>query len=271
MTEMERGHFANDLRVVSGAKHADAEIALVKEFEQYMDITEGLLSQTREANTGHGLKSWLDIGCGAGLLLRMAISRDYVAEGIELTADRRKIASGSTGAVIHDQPLEELDLDDSSFDVVSLINVFSHLTAPSSTLREIRRILKPDGLLLVATGEIGGEVRKSHVLRWNLGDHLYFLGTATMSRYAETCGLRIIASRRQWLPDQLLSSSYLSTRGRSQTRNAAKKLIAASSSLRWALLRLQHANPVYSSLLVLKRSDSSLDSPGEQGIDRGIV
>lgn len=91
---------------------------------------------------------WLDIGCGAGILLDQAAARGFTGEGIELNSDRRAIAARVTGMPTHGLPVEELKFPDAAFDVVGMINVFSHLTSPTATLAEIRRVLKPGGLLV---------------------------------------------------------------------------------------------------------------------------
>jgi SAM-dependent methyltransferase len=48
-----------------------------------------------------------------------------------------------------------LDLDDGSFDVVHAHQVLQHLTDPVGALREMRRVLAPDGLLAVRDGDYG--------------------------------------------------------------------------------------------------------------------
>lgn len=131
MTEIEEGHFAGTQRVLGAEKQEVTERIYQDHFRGYVDLAR------RFAPSGR----WLDIGCGAGLLVSLAGAASYQAEGIELSADRRAVARRATGAVIHDRPVEDLEFADDAFSVVSLINVFSHLTSPLSTLSELRRIL----------------------------------------------------------------------------------------------------------------------------------
>jgi SAM-dependent methyltransferase len=251
MTEIEAGHYAGGLRVLTATKQLESERVLRAEFQQYVDLAQKFAPNGR----------WLDIGCGAGFLLSLANQAGYVGEGIELTAARRAVAQTVTGMTVHGRPIEELALPGGSFDVVSLINVFSHLTAPSETLAEIRRVLRPGGVLVLATGEMAAGVRKSHMMNWNLGDHLHFLGERTMGRYADSLGFRIDHHERNWLPDRLASTDWLRARGRSVPKNMIKSAIlhtpGAFAVFRSVMLRRQRDSAAYSSVFVLTRTEET--------------
>lgn len=245
MTEIEEGHFAGSQRVLGANRQQVTERVARERFRGYVDLGR------RYAPAGR----WLDIGCGAGLLVTLARDAGYLAEGIELSADRRAVASRNTGAVIHGRPVEEVGFADGTFSVISLINVFSHLTSPLATLAELRRVLAPGGVLILATGEVAEGVKKSHVHRWNLGDHLYFLGDRTMSTYARRVGLRIVHHDRVPLASTQYTKDWFRARGRSSLRNAVKLAVAntpgAQPLLRSLLLRHQSANAVSSAVFAL--------------------
>src|SRR5207244_11486157 len=86
----------------------------------------------------------------------------------------------------------------------------SDLTRPTETLAELHRILKPSGVLILATGEMTAGIQKSHMFTWNLGDHLYFLGDRTMARYARKTGFDIAHHDRAWLPDRMYTRDWRS-------------------------------------------------------------
>ena len=48
--------------------------------------------------------------------------------------------------------------------------------ATGATFAELRRILVPDGIVVIWTSEIGAGVKVHHMWDWGLGDHLQFLG-----------------------------------------------------------------------------------------------
>jgi SAM-dependent methyltransferase len=250
MTEMESSHFAGGL-VTSGA-----EVHLAQERQSRLALENYAAVAHRFAPAG----KWMDIGCGTGTFMTLVRARGIDAEGIELTRERREIALRQTGGPIHGAPLEALDLPPRSFAAVTLLNVFSHLTSPTETLTHIRRVLVPDGVILLRTGEIGPNVLKRHAYSWDLGDHLYFLGEHTAERYAAKLGLALVHRERAWVPATVYTRDRFMLRGRSRLRNAIKETIArvpgALPTLRWYMLRLRDAgNPMYDSTLVLRKQE----------------
>jgi SAM-dependent methyltransferase len=256
MTELEQGHYAGANKVLDAGKQIAAERVIERRFRAYVDLAQRYVTGGR----------WLDIGCGAGTLLGLAQRAGYTGEGIELTADRRAVAAEATGRPIHGEPVEELAYPDDSFDVISMINVFSHLTSPAATLAELRRILKPGGVLVLATGEMTDGVEKSHMVNWNLGDHLYFLGDRTMACYGHKLGFEIAHHDRAWLPDELYTRDWLRLKGRSALRNAAKTAVLRTPGVfpafRAVMLRRSAGSAAHSSVFALVPAGADRDTPG---------
>lgn len=219
----------------------------LQEFEGYINLLK------RFAPPG----KWMDVGCGAGMLLQMAEKQGICGAGIELTPSRAALARESTSAPIYEKPLEELHFPDHSFAAVIAINLFSHLRAPSQTLAEIGRVLAPGGVLLLVTGEIGPGLRKEHNYRWTLGEELYYLGNETIEWYCRSIGFQLLTRDRRWLPTVLYSKQRFREKGSSRLRNLAKKAFlytpGAFRLLRAFIVRRQRGNPIYSSTLVLQR------------------
>lgn len=247
MTEMEAGHFAGGQRVIDAARQEASEQALDQRFRSYLKLA------SRHVTGGR----WLDIGCGSGTLLALARSNGFEAEGIELTSERYE-AAAANGLTVHNVPVEIIEFPASTFDVISLINVFSHLTNPIGTLAELHRILRPGGVLIVVTGEVSLGVKRSHVPRWNLGDHLYFLGEGTMQRLCEQVGLQIADVNRVWLPEELYSRENMSTKGLSSKRNVVKAIINKTPGIfplfRTIMMRRNADNKIHSTTFELVKS-----------------
>lgn len=247
MTEMEEGHYAGSLEILDASRQAAMERRVAdSRFRAFVDLASGLGATGR----------WLDIGCGAGTLLDIAGRQGFEGEGIELNADRRAVAAQHTGMPVHGVPVEDLAYPDDSFDVVSMINVFSHLISPSATLVELRRILRPGGMLVMATGEITAGAQRGDMLNWNLGDHLYFLGDRTIDRYAETLGFEVLHHTRRWLPDEMYSRDWLHLKGRDPRKNAVKTLVRVTpgglKAFRAVMLRRQKDSSAHSGVFVLR-------------------
>lgn len=90
----------------------------------------------------------LDVGCGTGANLKMLATYGS-AEGVDISDQavefcrERGLASVKLGAI------EELPYTSGSFDLVTALDVVEHLDDDVAGLREIRRVLAPDGCLLL--------------------------------------------------------------------------------------------------------------------------
>jgi len=237
---------ADSRRAANG--HNQAELRRKKEFQRFCGLVRRLAPPGK----------WLDIGCGTGTLIAVAMASGIEIEGIEPMSDRRELAHVLTGATIHDRQIELLDLPPASFAAVTLTDVFSHLSSPAATLSCIHRILQPGGILLLHTSEIGAGVMKHHNYSWNLGDHRYYLGDRTIERYAHRIGFEVVHREKTWAPDLLYSREMLLTKGRSAVRNCIKKacvyMPGVLQAIRWFVLtRKQKNNPHYVSTLLLRK------------------
>ncbi|MBU0987246.1 MAG: class I SAM-dependent methyltransferase [Proteobacteria bacterium] len=96
-----------------------------------------------------GGKKMLDIGCGYGFLLKEMKARGWDVEGLEVSQTGREYALRNWNVPVYSEPLENLELPASTFDVVTLLYVIEHIFNPLSLLSEINRVLKPEGLILI--------------------------------------------------------------------------------------------------------------------------
>ncbi len=98
--------------------------------------------------------SVLDVGCGPGLLLS-TLARQYPhlnLAGIDIAPEMIKIAKERLGAAadIRLGDSESLPWPDGSFNYIFCIDSFHHYPDGRKVLREFRRVLTPDGRLLLA-------------------------------------------------------------------------------------------------------------------------
>jgi 2-polyprenyl-3-methyl-5-hydroxy-6-metoxy-1,4-benzoquinol methylase len=93
----------------------------------------------------------LDVGCGDGRLLRsLAGHGDFVLFGVELPGKAADRAAAVPGINLHVGSLETARFPSEQFELVTLVHVFEHLSHPRHTVRELARIIKPGGALLIA-------------------------------------------------------------------------------------------------------------------------
>jgi 2-polyprenyl-3-methyl-5-hydroxy-6-metoxy-1,4-benzoquinol methylase len=88
----------------------------------------------------------LDIGAGTGDFLVIAAKNGWDVVGVEPSAKAKAIAQ-SKGVAF----LEELSqMQDHSADVITMWHVLEHVPDVEAQIAELKRILKPDGVLIVA-------------------------------------------------------------------------------------------------------------------------
>jgi len=123
-----------------------------REIEDWAEMMKPIISKSADlvdARAGSHGKRLLDIGCGYGFFLSEMKARGWEVEGIEISPPGREYARSTLGLNIHSKPLEGLGLPEDTFDVITLFYVIEHLMNPRDILTEVRRILRPDGLLLL--------------------------------------------------------------------------------------------------------------------------
>ena len=100
---------------------------------------------TRYKRTGR----LLDVGCATGIFLQgIRNSGNWEPYGVEINEHVVHIAQEHR-LDVRLGTLEQAGFADEFFDVVTLWDVLEHLHDPAGSLREIYRILKPDGILVI--------------------------------------------------------------------------------------------------------------------------
>ena len=144
---------------------------------------------------GEGLRL-LDVGCSTGALIKSAREFGLEAEGVE-PASRAAQAARTAGFTVFSGTLAEAAYESSSFDAVTLMEVIEHLQEPGKVLREIRRVLKSNGILVVGTGNADSWTVSFMRGKWDYfqvnrhGGHISFFTPGSLARLADRCGYRI--------------------------------------------------------------------------------
>jgi SAM-dependent methyltransferase len=108
----------------------------------------------------------LDVGCGGGKAVeRLAVVAsegkvcgiDYSPASVAAARSRNKRAIAAGKVNIQQASVSKLPFDDSSFDLVSAIETHYYWPEPVADLREILRVLKPGGRLVVIAETYKGE------------------------------------------------------------------------------------------------------------------
>jgi len=157
----------------------------------------------------------LDVGCGPGTISLDLAGRVAPGEvsGIDASAEviasaeSARIEAGAPGVTFAVGDVYALEHPDASFDVVHAHQVLQHLTDPVAALVEMRRVLRPGGLLAVRDSDysaFGWFPLDPRLDRWN---ELYH--QVTMANRAEADAGRHLRSwvRAAGFTDEQVSSS----------------------------------------------------------------
>ena len=151
----------------------------------------------------------LDIGCSSGALLQSARRHGFAAEGVEPATQAAEYAR-STGLTVFQGYLEDACYPAASFDAVTLMEVIEHLPDPHALLKEAWRVLKPNGVLIVGTGNGASWTVQLVGARWGYlhvaqhGGHISFFNPDSLGSLAKQCGFLVerIETRRVSLADK---------------------------------------------------------------------
>jgi 2-polyprenyl-3-methyl-5-hydroxy-6-metoxy-1,4-benzoquinol methylase len=149
---------------------------------------------------GHTPGSFLDVGCGEGFAMAFfhdlgwRISGiDYSSAGIERMSPRMRPFL-TTGDVF--SSLDREIASGHSYDLVWLSNVLEHVTDPEALLIRLRRLIRPDGVLVVTVPNDGTELHE-HLFEHGqiperfwiaIPDHLAYFDSVSLKNTSEACG-----------------------------------------------------------------------------------
>lgn len=114
----------------------------------YISRLDPRLAAIVEIVVGLGPASLLDVGCGRGFLLEQLAARGVNGlVGVDVFSDVRSDA----WEYRYGDVTQLLPAADGSFEVVVAGEIIEHVPNPDLLLREIRRVLKPGGTLVIST------------------------------------------------------------------------------------------------------------------------
>ena len=143
------------------------------------------LDRIREIQNGGRL---LEVGCGRGEFLRVA-SDSFDVFGVEPNPELASDAKRD--APIHEGLIEEVSLSD--FDVGASFHVIEHVNSPSHFIGEIGKRLRPGGVIVLETPDIGSLSFRLMKSRWRqlIPEHYFFFDQKTLHRLLSNNGFEV--------------------------------------------------------------------------------
>lgn len=135
----------------------------------------------------------LDVGAGVGILLYVARQRGFITHGVEVSEWASTYARNERKLNVVAGTLEDAAFPDSKFDVIVINHVLEHVPDPLEMLRNARRILKDDGVIVVGVPNIGSIMAGVLRERWpslRPEEHIWHFNPFTLRRLIRKAGLR---------------------------------------------------------------------------------
>jgi 2-polyprenyl-3-methyl-5-hydroxy-6-metoxy-1,4-benzoquinol methylase len=165
----------------------------------------------------------LDVGCGGGTNLRAMQSLGWEPHGVDFSALAVQTCRQSGLDVFHGE-LSQAGFPDGAFDLVSAHHVIEHVADPAALLREVFRIVKPGGMLLLRTPNSAALGRGWFGTDWYANDvprHLTLFAPDNLALLAENAGFERCVIRTSSTPKVLLNS--LDYRRGARSRNSRSR------------------------------------------------
>jgi 2-polyprenyl-3-methyl-5-hydroxy-6-metoxy-1,4-benzoquinol methylase len=144
------------------------------------------------------LNRMLEVGAGRGWFLSVAAQSGWQTWAVEINRDAvQHLREKGIHEVIVDTA-EDFDIPERSMDVVRMWDVIEHLQSPRKAVASIHRVLRPGGLLRIATTNFASFSRWVNGPEWvylNGADHIFLFEPHTIDRLLTECGFSQIRIR----------------------------------------------------------------------------
>jgi len=142
-------------------------------------------------------KRLLDVGCGTGHFLKYLKDRSEPFEiyGVEPSQILRRAARKNTNLPVKNGLLDSLPFPDAYFDVVTCYDVLEHSKKLKRNLSELKRVLKPGGLLFIQAPNYESIMANLTGNRWDwwcIPDHVLHFSKNTLINILKDNKFRIL-------------------------------------------------------------------------------
>ncbi|WP_367154600.1 class I SAM-dependent methyltransferase [Methylomonas sp. HYX-M1] len=156
----------------------------------------------------------LDVGCALGGFLGLAKQAGWTVTGVDISHYAAEYCRERLGVEAHSGLLTDIAFADETFDVVTLWDVVEHFEKPVEQLKEVNRILKTGGWLLVDTPNERSLIRSVARLIYDISGgrvdgplkklfhqfHLYYFNENTLRRALSDSGFELVSLQGRPLP-----------------------------------------------------------------------
>ena len=142
--------------------------------------------------------SILDVGCGWGLALSLFKKKGFECFGFDPAIEAVEYGK-KKGLNLKHAGLDGMDVfDKKKFNVITLFNVLEHLPEPEKSIKQIKEILKPNGILVIDVPNEFNEFQTAGRDVHNLNDwwvappnHLNYFSNTSLSNLLNHLGFKV--------------------------------------------------------------------------------
>lgn len=174
--------------------HSDTQKGIF--FKLYHIVRNHMLKKKRNltiATSGTNAGNLLDIGTGTGYFPDIMKSSGWNVEGIEQDPDTRKYASEKFGFDVYDTD-QLFALKKDNYNAISMWHVLEHVHNLNEYVAQIHKLLKKEGVFIVAVPNhtsVDAKYYKEYWAAWDIPIHLWHFHPATMQKLMEKHGFNV--------------------------------------------------------------------------------
>jgi len=138
-------------------------------------------------------KKILDIGCATGDFLNIFKKNNWLTYGIEPNEKVRNHAVSLYNLNIKDEK-ELLKLEANSFDVITMWHVLEHIHQLNKRITEVKKLLKKDGILIIAVPNyksLDADIYKEFWAGYDIPRHLYHFSQSSIKNLFEKYNFKV--------------------------------------------------------------------------------
>lgn len=144
-----------------------------------------------------GVRTVLEIGCGAGAFVRRAREAGLDARGVDVNPDAVAEARRAGLPVELPGPGGFATIPGTGFDAVCAFQVLEHLAEPGEFLASAVRLLRPGGTLILSVPNADGFLKHYHEILDLPPHHMSQWSRATFEALPTRFGIRLLACRAE--------------------------------------------------------------------------
>jgi 2-polyprenyl-3-methyl-5-hydroxy-6-metoxy-1,4-benzoquinol methylase len=222
--------------------HTDGKRTVFEKVYQFIKSI-SLKKKVKLINSFQNTKgSLLDIGAGTGDFLAIAKKNGWQTTGIEPSDKAKAIAISKGVSFVNNLS----DVQSASFDVITMWHVLEHVPNVELQIKELKRIVKPNGTIVIAVPNYNSFDAKHYANFWAAYDvprHLWHFSKTAIKKLFEKENMKLV--KIEPLVFDSFYVSLLSEKYKNGKMNFLKAFLIGFKSNRIAKQTLEYSSHIY--------------------------